>query len=264
MYIILFILIFVLLYFILSKKSNNISKYLVMYSGGLDSLFVLYNLLQNGKNVHVHHIILIDDTDRWESELKMVRDVVKILKEKYNFDYTESTSSYAGINKNLHFTMDTDTTSIVALHMALINQCDAIATGHLPPERRYYDRKVINGVINLLCDAKGIKEKPILIEFPKLKIKNRDFNERNLVKELLKNDISKALVKKNESQNKFEEYADVAYDIYRYKLAEYLALPSELRDLYTGCRFPKIRKNNINFCGKCINCKYRDLINSSS
>lgn len=266
MYLILLFFLFLFIFtYLIFRKEKEPKKYLVMYSGGLDSLYVLYHLLKNNKKVHIHHVILIDDTDRWESELKMVRDVIKVLKNNYNFDYTESTSSYKGINKNLHFTMDTDTNSFVGLHMALINECDAIATGHLPPERRYYDRKVMNGVINLLCDAKGIKEKPILIEFPNIQIKNIEKNERNIIKTLLKDDINKALIKKNESINKFEEYTDIAYDIFRYKLAEYQALPPELRDLYTGCRFPKIRKNNkIDFCGKCINCKYRDLLNSSS
>lgn len=264
MYLHLLLLIFILTFlFFLSQKKKEPKKYLVMYSGGLDSLFILHYLLKNNKNVHIHHVILEDNTDRWKAEYNLVKKVIEKLKEIYPFEYSESYNSYKNIDKNLYFTQDTDTNAVIALHMALINNCDAIATGHLPPEKRFYDKKVINGIINLLCDAKEIKNKPILIDFPKLQLKNYNEHEKILLSNIFKDEIYDYINKNNKNQNRFNEYLDIIYDIYRYKLAEYQALPPELRDLYTGCRFPKIEKDNIIFCEKCINCKYRKLLNSS-
>ncbi len=72
-------------------KSNNIK--LIMFSGGLDSTYILwYYLTKTNYNVHVHHIILKNTlSDRWKNEKLAVNRIIKYCKNNYRpFTYSES------------------------------------------------------------------------------------------------------------------------------------------------------------------------------
>jgi 7-cyano-7-deazaguanine synthase in queuosine biosynthesis len=71
------------------------SKYLVMFSGGLDSTGLLWHLLDSEQQVHVHHMIYLNR----QSEDVAARRIVDWLHDTgYKFDYTESTIDVPRIN----------------------------------------------------------------------------------------------------------------------------------------------------------------------
>ena len=66
---------------------------IVMLSGGLDSVYLLYHYLtKTDLDVHAHHIVLkTPSEDRWEEEVKASRAVEKYCKNQYrDFQYSES------------------------------------------------------------------------------------------------------------------------------------------------------------------------------
>lgn len=71
-------------------------KILIMFSGGIDSVAVLYLLLKDTEcPIHVHHIAFDNAERRWEAEQIAVRDTLKYLTEKYRqVEYTESTYTF--------------------------------------------------------------------------------------------------------------------------------------------------------------------------
>lgn len=71
------------------KKKQTI---LVMFSGGVDSTFMLYHYLKNTDlNVHVHHISLRYPSEpRWKEEDIASRRIVEYCRKIRPFDYSES------------------------------------------------------------------------------------------------------------------------------------------------------------------------------
>jgi 7-cyano-7-deazaguanine synthase in queuosine biosynthesis len=69
---------------------------LLMFSGGLDSTYILNDLMKKNEKVWVHHITLINTVEeRWVEEREAAREIVKWLWNKYRkFPYTESEWSF--------------------------------------------------------------------------------------------------------------------------------------------------------------------------
>ncbi len=67
---------------------------LIMFSGGPDSLYLLYDHIIKKKDpipIHVHHIILKNNrSPRWKQELESSRKIISYFQKIRSFDYTES------------------------------------------------------------------------------------------------------------------------------------------------------------------------------
>lgn len=90
---------------------------LVMFSGGVDSTFMLYHYLKNTDyNIHVHHISLRYPSEpRWEEEDMASRKVVEYCKNIRDFEYTESRFD---IDFYKYVGRDSDTQLLVASKVA--------------------------------------------------------------------------------------------------------------------------------------------------
>ncbi|RLA80191.1 MAG: hypothetical protein DRG78_11470, partial [Epsilonproteobacteria bacterium] len=65
---------------------------LVMFSGGVDSTYMLYHFLKNTEhNIHVHHISLRYPSEpRWKEEDNASREIIKYCRKIRTFEYSES------------------------------------------------------------------------------------------------------------------------------------------------------------------------------
>ncbi|QYN17604.1 hypothetical protein [Amycolatopsis sp. DSM 110486] len=72
---------------------------LLMLSGGIDSTYVAYKTLAEGRPLHIHHIHLINREGRVEAEKRAVQRVLAWLRRNglTNFTYTENTFDYGSI-----------------------------------------------------------------------------------------------------------------------------------------------------------------------
>ncbi|MER7114147.1 hypothetical protein ABT332_06620 [Saccharomonospora azurea] len=72
---------------------------LLMLSGGIDSVYVMYKALSEGRHLHVHHIHLRNREGRVDAEARAVRRVLAWMRRKglTNFRYTESTVDYGSL-----------------------------------------------------------------------------------------------------------------------------------------------------------------------
>ena len=194
------------------------ARTLVMLSGGLDSVVVLYQLLkqEQGLPLHVHHVNLYG----WESATKPVaesmaiRDVTNYLWEQgYRFEYSESTVRYeysAYDQSVLYFQA-----ACLAASMPLVAR---VAIGRLKediPENqntpfRVHPTTAGISVFNTVLDQWPLQERPVEIVYP--------------LQALSKPDLPKLL-------------------------------PPELMALACSCRQPLILdENRWEKCGKCEKC----------
>lgn len=66
-------------------------KYLVMWSGGIDSTYTLTKLLSGGHEVHAHHIEIINrEGSRHLCEIQACKDLIPKLQAIKNFTFTRS------------------------------------------------------------------------------------------------------------------------------------------------------------------------------
>ena len=64
---------------------------LLMFSGGLDSTYLLYKYVNSNEDIWVHHVILKNkQQNRWKEELKASREIISYMKKIRDFTYTES------------------------------------------------------------------------------------------------------------------------------------------------------------------------------
>jgi 7-cyano-7-deazaguanine synthase in queuosine biosynthesis len=74
---------------------NELTK-IILFSGGLDSTYLLYDHVMRKENIYVHHIILKNNTQpRWREELKASRNIVNYLKKYYDHDFTYTESEWS-------------------------------------------------------------------------------------------------------------------------------------------------------------------------
>jgi 7-cyano-7-deazaguanine synthase in queuosine biosynthesis len=88
-----------------------------MFSGGLDSLGVLYLLLTKEEyksfDIHVHHMALQNEENRDRAEMWAVNNVLSYLKQNGYRDFTYSESLFGYSSYNGAFLMDSDLTSLI-------------------------------------------------------------------------------------------------------------------------------------------------------
>ena len=97
---------------------------LAMYSGGLDSLGMVYLLLTNPEykdyDVHIHHVHNMNVENRWRAEQLAVNSALKELKRLgFKFAYSESEIGSPPFGK--YFLFDTDTMNFFAGYVASVN-----------------------------------------------------------------------------------------------------------------------------------------------
>lgn len=87
-------------------------KILIMFSGGLDSTGVFWNLINQKEEIHVHHLYLSNRENRAEAESVAVKNIIDYMKKIREFSYTESFHEYPSYNGN--FMWDSDIYNFVA------------------------------------------------------------------------------------------------------------------------------------------------------
>jgi 7-cyano-7-deazaguanine synthase in queuosine biosynthesis len=97
---------------------------LAMYSGGLDSLGMVYKLLTEIEykdyDIHVHHIHNKNVENRFKAEAIAVNHAIKELKNLgFNFAYSESEIGTQPYGR--HFLFDSDTVNFFAGYVASVN-----------------------------------------------------------------------------------------------------------------------------------------------
>jgi tRNA(Ile)-lysidine synthase TilS/MesJ len=99
-----------------------------MFSGGLDSTGVFYNLMQDKKQIHLHHMNLINRENRSKAESIAVKNICDYMKKFGDFKYTESTHEYPSYNGN--FMWDSDLYNFMAGTICLsLNEITEVALG---------------------------------------------------------------------------------------------------------------------------------------
>jgi 7-cyano-7-deazaguanine synthase in queuosine biosynthesis len=97
---------------------------LAMYSGGLDSLGMIYKLLTDPKykdyNLHVHHVHNKNVENRWRAEAIAVDQAVKELR-TLGFEFEYSTSEIGSQPYGNRFLFDTDTMNFFAGYVCSVN-----------------------------------------------------------------------------------------------------------------------------------------------
>lgn len=106
---------------------------LAMYSGGLDSLYMVYKLLTDSQyqdyNIHVHHIHIQNVENRAEAEAIAVNAAIKELRRLgFSFEYSESSIAFYAYN--FEFLMDMDIYSFLGGYICSVNpDIELIAVG---------------------------------------------------------------------------------------------------------------------------------------
>ena len=106
---------------------------LAMYSGGLDSLGMVYMLLTKDEykayDIHIHHVHNKNVENRWRAEAVTVEMATKELKRLgYKFAYSESEIGTQPFGRN--FLYDTDSMNFFAGYVASVNpDIEKIALG---------------------------------------------------------------------------------------------------------------------------------------
>jgi 7-cyano-7-deazaguanine synthase in queuosine biosynthesis len=187
-----------------------------MYSGGLDSLGMLYKLLTDMEyityQIHVHHIHLMNAENRDKAERKAVDNTLAYFRKnpKYRkFGYSETTIKYPTYNKRLVL----DVEVIYALGMLYINGIPEVK--HLASGVTKTDRDSVSGGVNRFDRYKEVFE--VLCKTGATRL----FPVEKYTKE----------------------------EIYQF-------LPKELSAMAWSCRTPIYRFNGTTTpCGKCSTCK---------
>ena len=127
---------------------------LAMYSGGLDSLGMIYKLLTDPEykdyDIHIHHVHNKNVENRWRAEAIAVDLATKELKRLgFNFAYSESEIGTQPYGRN--FLYDSDTMNFFAGYVASVNpDIKLVAMGmqandgnHALEERRKRANKIL-------------------------------------------------------------------------------------------------------------------------
>lgn len=115
----------------LPKTQKNVGS-LVMFSGGLDSVALLANLLvHTSHNVHVHHIEIINKENRAEAENEAIAKIIPWMQQNIRpFAYTTSRSEFnLGIGGGLDLSLQMFTAGRV--YNTLGGGIDLVWTGHI-------------------------------------------------------------------------------------------------------------------------------------
>ncbi|NJO65383.1 MAG: hypothetical protein HC836_47005 [Richelia sp. RM2_1_2] len=105
-------------------------KYLLFFSGGIDSTAVLYKMLQDEPTaeIDVVHLVLKNQENRWEQELVACRNIVDWFKHQgHTFNYVEQVFEYT-ISSN-SFPYDTSVVGFYAAHLIQSKSYDYVTSG---------------------------------------------------------------------------------------------------------------------------------------
>ena len=136
---------------------------LAMYSGGLDSLGMVYKLLTEDQykdyDIHIHHVHNKNVENRWRAEAVTVEIATKELKRLgYQFAYSESEIGTQPFGRN--FLYDTDSMNFFAGYVASVNpDITKIALGMQANDanQRLEERRVrANNILRAFTDAEKI------------------------------------------------------------------------------------------------------------
>lgn len=144
---------------------------LILFSGGIDSTYLAYDLLKNTKDdIHLHHVNFRNCIEhRSESELKAVPFIVTYLKTIRDFKYTDSAFDFRGFNR---IGWDTDTAVYVGAKVSMnINGPVKVAIGtnkkdiEVTPKIRY-EGGVLQTLFESVIVSTGSTKQPKTLEFP--------------------------------------------------------------------------------------------------
>ena len=134
-----------------------------MYSGGLDSLGMVYKLLTEDAykdyTVHIHHVHNRNVENRWRAEAIAVDQAVKELRALgFEFEYSESEIGTQPFGR--HFLFDTDTMNFFAGYVCSVNpNIKLVAMGMQADDanQSLEDRRVrANNILRAFTDVKKI------------------------------------------------------------------------------------------------------------
>lgn len=134
-----------------------------MYSGGLDSLGMVYKLLTedeyNEYDIHVHHVHNKNVENRWRAEAIAVEVALKELK-NLGFKFAYSESEIGTVPFGRHFLFDTDSMNFFAGYVASVNpDIKKIALGmqRNDANQRLEERRIrANKILQAFTDAEKI------------------------------------------------------------------------------------------------------------
>jgi len=207
----------------------------VMFSGGIDSTYLLWQyLLKKEADIHVHHIGLKNDKgNRWKSENRAVSRILDYMRKNVSADFDFSTSV-------LDFTMpyrgiaDLNAVTFMGFHVAesLSGSADPISSDNLPPDiKNRLNKDDVYMAAGYHLDYAG--QDWLACTYPSVKKLESLWNHLK--------DNSKSLVR------------DMIYPLKSMTKQEtVLGLPKEIRSLTSYCRSPD---ENYNACGRCHTCK---------
>jgi len=196
----------------------------LMFSGGLDSTACLYLLLTREEyqkyDIHVHHIILKNEENRYKAESIAVSNVLEYFHSRdYRlFSYSESVFEYPSFNGS--FMWDSDIYNLVAGSFAGTNPNIVVAIGRTKTDTEHNSSQL----------SSRIQSSYAIFDL---------FTNDNLRYSQLKKTLSP----------KF-------YPVYDYtKKQIWNLLPSDLRILTWSCRTPKYIGDMPTKCERCIACR---------
>jgi len=199
---------------------------LLMLSGGLDSSFLLYYLLNHTNlKVFTHHIShRYDQEPRWEQEDEAAKNVVEYCKKNYR-DFKHSSSRFDFRGFPYHVGWDSDLQVLVAGKV-----CPNLLSNN------------ISVVIGWTMDS---------IAAPRVV----DRLERKVTSSIwtaCRNSIDDVKVRNNINPKLWFLLTELKY----YKEDIVRKCPKELRELTWSCRRPRRDKDgNITTCGRCLPCR---------
>jgi 7-cyano-7-deazaguanine synthase in queuosine biosynthesis len=203
----------------IKKILSNSFSTLVMFSGGIDSTAALFYVLSHseiyGNNIHVHHINIQNEENRWEVELMAVNATYEYLREHLKFSFTTSESTFNTPSFNGNFLYDVEIIGFMSGYMTSrdpsIKKVIIGATGTDWRKETEHSKKTIE------------RSKSMHNAF------HRDVEDHSgLVKEFPMKDMTKQEV----------------YD----------SLPPELAELTWSCRRPQFIDGKFAECGRCRTC----------
>ena len=136
---------------------------LAMYSGGLDSLGMVYKLLTDDEykdySIHIHHVHNKNVENRWRAEAIAVDQAVKELRE-LGFEFEYSTSEIGTQPYGKHFLFDTDSINFFAGYICSVNpdiKLVAVGMQSNDANQSLEDRRVrANNILRAFTDTEKI------------------------------------------------------------------------------------------------------------
>lgn len=118
------------------KTDNKKNRTLVMFSGGLDSTAALWHVLNRPKkygDIHVHHIHIQNNENRWQAEAAAVKAILAYMRENAPATFTTSDSTIRTPQFGNKFMYDVEIFNYLSGYMTsrdpLINRVVIGATG---------------------------------------------------------------------------------------------------------------------------------------